>query len=113
MELQDYYFKNKPKWTEELITQWKHDRWTDCCLDEYCAYKMWVYTQGEDYFKGLQEYMKSSGEDLQLEDLRHDAWKLYLQDLGFDSKPFGLELLTRIQEQDKKHKKFNIEGGLA
>lgn len=95
-KLTDYYNNNKEKWMKELVDQWKNNKWTDCCLDEYCSYKMWVYTQGEEYFELMQQFMLEKGESIPIEELKHDSWKLYLTDMGMLREPWGKEFANKI-----------------
>lgn len=101
MDLMSYYNHNKESWMHELIIEWKNNRWTDVCFDEYCAYKVWVYSQGEEYFTQMKMYMDSvTKEDTNIEDLQKDSWRLYLQDLGINDKPFALLLQEKINDKE-------------
>lgn len=112
MEVMDYFNKNKQKWKSELILLWEKDTYTDCCLDEWYAYKMWIYSQGEDYFNAMKLYLETAGDeqDINKEDMKRDAWKVYLNDLGVDNQPFGLQLNSKLQKQEKSNKPI---GGIA
>ncbi len=99
MELMDYFNKNKEKWMKELIIMWQDNVWTDVCLDEYYAYKVWVYSQGEEYFIQMKMYMESAtNEQYSIEDLKKDSWNLYLNDLGINVKPFAKRLKEGIDQ---------------
>ena len=102
MKLENHFAVNKTKWKQELISKWESDSCTDFCLDEWYAYKMWVYNQGEEYFISMKEYLQSNDvkERLLLEELQHDSWVLYLEDLGMDKTPFGYALAKKIEKAD-------------
>tara|TARA_Y100000593_G_C4317736_1_gene341833 strand:+ start:4503 stop:4850 length:348 start_codon:yes stop_codon:yes gene_type:complete len=100
MKLVNYYNNNKETWISELMALWKDGIWTDVCLDEYCAYKVWVYSQGEEYFEQMKLYMESAtNEKYSIEDLKKDSWNLYLSDLGIHVKPFAKRLKDGIDQK--------------
>ena len=96
----DYVDKNKKKWIKELTLKWQKDQHLDLCFEEYCSYKVWVYTHGEEYFQQMKEFMGDVGEDLSLDQIKQDAWNVYLLQLGIRRKPFGLELKEKLDNEN-------------
>tara|TARA_R100000734_G_C3317632_1_gene110966 strand:- start:673 stop:1014 length:342 start_codon:yes stop_codon:yes gene_type:complete len=113
MNLMDYYNQNRDRWMFELLENWKKDIWTDVCLQEYCAFKVWVYSQGKEYFKQMQLYMEQFDKNTNLDDLQKDAWNIYLSDMGISRKGFMEEFQEILDQGDFSKIKNNNERGIA
>jgi len=91
--------KNMQVWRDELVLHWKDNKWTDCSLDEYCAYKTWVLSMPKNYFEDLQkEINEKEGKFYSLELVKHDSWIMFLSELGFSDKSFLYRLYEKISD---------------
>ena len=102
---------NMPKWADELRSCWAEGKWTDCSLDEYCAYKTWVISQGEDFFVDLQKKInKEEGVLYDMNTIKHDSWVMYLESIGITTTNFLQKLYENINADVLSVAK---EGGIA
>ena len=91
--------KNMSIWKEELISHWRDNKYTDCSLDEYCAFKTWVLSMPKNYFEDLQSDIKKlENKSYSFETIKHDSWVMFLSELGFSEKTFLYRLYEKISD---------------
>ena len=106
--------ENMDKWIEELSENWLKGRWRDCSLDEYCAYKTWLITQGEQFFITLQkEIEEKEGIKYDMDIVKHDSWIMYLESLGISSRSFLDELYEKMNDEFMSNQNKIMKGGIA
>jgi hypothetical protein len=105
---------NMDIWIEELKEGWLEGKWRDCSLDEYCAYKTWLITQGEEFFITLQkEIEEKEGIKYEMDIVKHDSWIMYLESLGISSRSFLDELYEKMNDEFMSNQNKITEGGIA
>ena len=99
---------------EELKEGLLEGKWRDCSLDEYCAYKTWLITQGEEFFITLQKEIEEK-EDIKydIDVVKHDSWIMYLESLGMSSRSFLDELYEKMNKDYISNQNKIMEGGIA
>ncbi len=106
--------ENMDKWVEELSENWLKGRWRDCSLDEYCAYKTWLITQGEQFFITLQkEIEEKEGIRYDMDTVKHDSWIMYLESLGISNRSFLDELYEKMNDEFMSNQNKTMKGGIA
>ena len=104
---------NMDIWIEELKEGWLEGKWRDCSLAEYCAYKTWLITQGEEFFITLQkEIEEKEGIKYEMDIVKHDSWIMYLESIGISSRSF-LDVLYEKMNDEFMSNQNQMKGGIA